>query len=248
MLKELLAIFKKDSKLDEAFSRSYEMLDITRDMFLKAKSSLRETDTNELDKSVYKQDKKINKFEREVRRDIMQHLTITGREGLASGLTLVSIIADIERIGDYTKNIVELAENHPTRLHAGKNEDNLEQVERAVEDAFARVRAVLETSDDKAAVEFIEDYIWLNPLCDRVVREYIKELDPLVSPGDAIALALYFRYLKRIHSHLRNVATSVYRPFHKIGFVSKKVKRRAWQKEDTPVEGEVENGDTEEDL
>ena len=41
------------------------------------------------------------------------------------------------------------------------------------------------------------------------------------------ALALYFRYLKRIHSHLRNVATSVYRPFHKIGFVSKKVKRRA---------------------
>lgn len=225
MLKELLAIFNKDSKLDEAFRRSYEMLDITRNMFLKARSSLRESDTNQLDTSVYKQDKMINKFEREVRRDVLQHLVITGQEGrLPSGLTLVSIINDIERVGDYTKNIVELAENHSKRLHAGNNEQNLKRVENAVDEAFVRVRAVLETSDESEAVSFIEDYIWLNPLCDQRVREYIKEMDHSVSPGDAVTLALYFRYLKRIHSHLRNVATSVYRPFHKIGFVSKRVK------------------------
>jgi phosphate uptake regulator len=227
MLKELLAIFNKDSKLDEAFRRSYEMLDITRDMFLKAKFSLRETDTNQLDGSIYKQDKQINKFEREVRKDVLQHLTIAGREGLPSGLTLVSIISDIERVGDYIKNMVELAENHPKRLHGGNNEDDLKRVEGAVEDAFARVRSVLETSNEEAAIAFIEDYIWLNPLCDQRVNEYIKEQDQSVPPADAVALALYFRYLKRIHSHLRNVATSVYRPFHKIGFVSKKVKRRA---------------------
>jgi len=226
MLKELLAIFNKDSKLDEAFRHSYEMLDITRDMFLKAKSSLREADNNQLDKSIYKQDKRINKFEREVRKGVLQHLTITGREGLPSGLTLVSIISDIERVGDYIKNMVELAENHPKRLHAGNNEENLCRVESAVEDAFVRVRAVLETSDEDEAVAFIEDYIWLNPLCDQRVTEYIKEMDQSVSPGDAVTLALYFRYLKRIHSHLRNVATSVYRPFHKIGHISKKVKRK----------------------
>jgi phosphate uptake regulator len=229
MLKELLAIFNKDSKLDEAFRRSYEMLDITKDMFLKAKYSLRERDTNQLDRSIYKQDKRINKFEREVRKDVLQHLTITGREGLPSGLTLVSIISDIERVGDYIKNMVELAENHPNRLHAGDDEEGLRRVESAVEDAFDRVRAVLETSDEEAAVAFIEDYIWLNPLCDQKVTEYIKGLDQSVPPGDVVALAMYFRYLKRIHSHLRNVATSVYRPFHKIGFVSKKVKRRAMQ-------------------
>jgi phosphate uptake regulator len=235
MLKELLAIFNKDIKLDEAFRRSYEMLDITRDMFLKAKFSLRETDTNQLDGSIYKQDKRINKFEREVRKDVLQHLTITGREGLPSGLTLVSIISDIERVGDYIKNMVELAENHRKRLHAGNNEENLRRVEDAVEDAFVRVRAVLETSDEEAAVAFIENYIWLNPLCDKIVREFIQEMDQSVPPGDAVALALYFRYLKRIHSHLRNVATSVYRPFHKIGFVSKKVKRLAY-KEETPLD------------
>jgi len=233
MLKELLTIFKKDTKLDDAFRRSYEMLDITRDMYLKARSSLRETETNKLDNSVYKQDKKINKFEREVRRDVLQHLTVTGREGLSSGLTLVSIIGDIERVGDYMKNIVELAENHPNRLHAGENEDNLKRVETAVEEAFLRVRAVLETSDEDAAVAFIEDYIWLNPLCDERVTQYIKELDQSVTPGDSVALALYFRYLKRIHSHLRNIATSVYRPFDKIGFVSKKLKNRLQREADS---------------
>ena len=231
MLRELLAIFKKDSKLDEAFRRSYEMLDITRDMFLKAKRSLRETETNQLDTSVYKQDKRINKFEREVRRDVLQHLAITGREGLSSGLTLVSIIIDIERVGDYTKNILDLAENHATRLHAGVNEENLKRVESAVDEAFVRVRRVLETSDEEEAMVFIKDYIWLNPLCDQRVTEYIKEMDQSVSSGDSVALALYFRYLKRIHSHLRNIATSVYRPFHKIGFVSKKIKQRGQPEE-----------------
>lgn len=234
MLKELLAIFSKDTKLDEAFGRSYEMLDITRDMFLKAKSSLRETDSNQLDMSIYKQDKKINKFEREVRRDVLQHLTITGPGNPAPGLTLVSIIGDIERIGDYIKNMVELAENHPSRLHAGRWEDDLSRVEIAVEEAFVRVRTLLETSDEEAAIAFIEDYIWLNPLCDQRVIDYVREIDQSVAPGDAVSLALYFRYLKRIHSHLRNVATSVYRPFHKIGFVSKKVRRHALEKEASP--------------
>lgn len=224
MLKELLAIFKKDSKLDEAFKQSYEMLDITKDMFLKAKRSLRETGTNELDTSIYDQDKRINRFERSVRRGVLQHLAIAGVKELPSGLTLVSIIIDFERIGDYTKNIVELAENHSARLHAGKHEDDLVRVELAVEEAFSRVRSVLETSDTNQAEAFIKDYIWLNPLCDERLRDYIKETDSSVSCGDAVSLALYFRFLKRIHSHLRNVTTSVYRPFHKIGFVSKKVK------------------------
>ena len=222
MLKELLTIFRKDSGLDQAFRRSYEMIDITKDMFLKAKRTLRETDTTELDTSVYEQDKKINKYQKEVRKDVLQHLSIAGVDRLSSGLTLVSIIIDIERIGDYTKNILELAENYKAKLHAGNGEEDLAKVEKAVLETFDHLRFILENTDEEAAVKLIREYLWVNPLCDKHIVAQIREEDKSISGGRSVTVALYFRYLKRINSHLRNITTSVSRPFHKIGFVSKK--------------------------
>lgn len=224
VLKELLTIFKKHSKLDEAFSRSYEMLDITKEMFLKARKTLRETDTDQLDVSVAELDKKVNKYQREVRKDVLQHLAVEGVEYLAPGLNVISIIIDLERIGDYAKNIVELAECHQAKLEAGSRQADLERIETAVENAFDRVRYILENSDQKGAEALIKEFIWINPLCDKHVRAFIKEEDESLSRRSTVALALYFRFLKRIHSHLRNIATTVYRPFHKIGFIPSKTK------------------------
>ena len=226
MLKELLAIFRKDSMLDTAFRQSYEMLDITKQMFLKARRTLRETDSVDLETSVYELDKKVNKYQREVRREVLQYLSVAGMERLASGLNLISIIIDLERIGDYTKNIVELAESHHARLNAGDREEDLRRIETALEEAFDRIRKVLENSDDKEAEALIKDYLWLNPLCDKQVQRFLKEEDESLSRRSAVALALYFRFLKRIHSHLRNIATTVYRPFHKTGFIPSKTKNR----------------------
>jgi hypothetical protein len=50
----------------------------------------------------------------------------------------------------------------------------------------------------------------------------VKEDDKSIGPGDAVSLGLYFRWLKRINSHLRNIVTSVVNPFDKIGFKPKK--------------------------
>lgn len=224
MLKELLTIFKKDTKLDQAYKRSFEMLDITREMFLEAKDSLRSSDSNKFDKPIFERDKEINRYEREVRRDVFQHLTVSGTEDLYSGLILVSIIIDIERVGDYTKNIFELAQNHPAKLKGGKFKEDLKNVEMAVEDTFVRVRKIFETADAVDAEELIQKYLWVNKLCDQRVIDYIKEADPKISSGDAVSLAMYFRYLKRINSHLRNIATSVCNPFDRIGFVPSKLK------------------------
>jgi len=226
MLKELLAIFRKDTMLDNAFRRSFETLDITKQMFLNARKNLRETDTVQLETSVYELDKKVNKYQREVRKEVLQHLSVAGVERLASGLNLISIIIDLERIGDYTKNIVEMAESHPARLNAGNREEDLKKIETALEEAFDRIRYVLENSDEEAARAMIKDYLWINPLCDQHVRGFIKEEDESLSRRSTVALALYFRFLKRIHSHLRNIATTVYRPFHKTGFIPSKAKNR----------------------
>ena len=124
MIKEILNIFKSDSLMDRAFKRSYEMLEITNQMFKESKRVLRDTDSSELNFDINDQDFIINKFQREVRKDVFNHLAISGNVELSSGMVLVSIVIDLERIGDFTKNIVEIAKNHPQRLHAGDFEND----------------------------------------------------------------------------------------------------------------------------
>lgn len=222
MFKKLLSVFKKYTLMDRAYKRSYLMLDITREMFLKAKESLRYKEDSEIDFNIYDRDAEINRFEREVRRDVFNHLVVSGAEGLPSGLVLVSIIIDIERIGDYTKNIVELALNHPGKLQGGNYEEDLKKVEAAVEDNLMKTRNCFESCDSASALKLFEEYKWVNPVCDKCLMSLIKEEDKNIQPGDAVALGIYFRWLKRINSHLRNIITSIVNPFDRIGFMPKK--------------------------
>ncbi len=223
MFKQLLSIFEKDTLMDRAYKRSFQMLEITRNMFLKAKQSLRQTDSNfvDIDIDIYDKDIEINKFEREVRRNVFNHLALSGTETLPSGLVLVSIIVDLERIGDYTKNMVELAMNHARKLQGGEFEPNLEKIETAVEDNFVRTRKCFEKADKDGAMQLLKDYEWVSRECDAMLMGLVKEEDPGISAGDAVSLALYLRWLKRIHAHLRNVTTSIVNPFDRIGFKPK---------------------------
>ncbi len=222
MFKYLLSIFKKDTLMDRAYKRSFEMLDITLEMFREAQDSLRNREDSEIDLNIKSKDKEVNKYEREVRRMVFNHLAVQGTVDLPSGLALVSIIIDIERIGDYTKNMVELALDHPGKLHGGLLEGALERIEEAVEDNFVTTRLCFEKEDAALAIELLDKYAWINDACDERVVDVVKEKDPSISPGDAASLVLYIRYLKRINSHLRNITTSVINPFDRIGFVPKK--------------------------
>ena len=218
MFKEWLSIFQKDTLMDRAYRRSFLMLDITQEMFLKAKNSLRYSHSDQVDIDIYDRDAEVNRYQREVRRDVFNHLAVSGAEKLPSGLVLVSIIIDIERIGDYTKNIVELALHHPGKLHGGKFEPDLQRVEGAVEDSFIRTKESFKAADEEAGQELLKEYEWVSRVCDDCLYRLVKEEDKNIRCGDAVSLALYFRWLKRISSHLRNITTSVVNPFDGIGF------------------------------
>lgn len=218
MWKQLMAILSADNLLKQACHQSYEMLEICQEMFLEAMTILRERDDAKLSEEIRQKDKIVNQYEQEVRRKVMTHCTVQGPTAVPGGMALVSIIIDIERIGDYTKNIVDLAKNHPTRLHGGGYEKDLQRIESAVKDNFARTRTSVESSDATAALRLLKDYEWVSVQCDDSLWEIVKEKDKDVPPGEAASLALYFRWLKRINAHLRNITTSVVNPFEKIGF------------------------------
>ena len=225
MIKEILSVFQSNSLMERAFEQSYEMLDITNEMFKVSKKVLRESDSNEFTYDIQGQDSKINKFQREVRKDVFNHLAMSGTDNLSSGMVLASIVIDLERIGDFTKNIVEIAQNHPQRLHAGDFEDELITLERAVEDTFGRTIYCFKNSDEKAAFNLLKEYKWMSKTFDAKIQSLMRGEDASLTSGSAVALAIYLRALKRIFSHLRNVTSSVVNPFHRIGFKPKKRKK-----------------------
>ena len=128
MFKEITRLFSSDDLLSQALDTCHEMLDIDLEMFKESKNSLRELDTAEIPIDIYAMDQKINSFERDVRRNVMTHLAVSGTNDISSGLVMVSVVIDIERIGDYTKNIYDLAVNHPKRLEAQSFESNLKDI------------------------------------------------------------------------------------------------------------------------
>lgn len=222
MFKKWLAIFKKDTLMDRAYQRSFDMLAITMAMCMEAKVSLRQRKDSEIDLSMKDKDKEVNKYEREVRRMVFNHLAVQGTADLPSGLALISIIIDIERLGDYAKNMLELAHDHPGKLHGGKFEEEFVRIEIAVENSFVQTKKCFEEGDADLALELLDQYAWVNDICDEIVKTVVKEKDSNIHPGDAAALVLYVRWLKRINSHLRNITTSVVNPFDRIGFQPKK--------------------------
>ena len=217
MLKQFLEILRKDNLLQQAFDRSIEMLDLDARMFSTAIESLRRRNDARLEMDVYAADQKINRFEREVRRKAMTHLALGQSADLHSGMVLISIVIDIERIGDYTKNIVDLALSHPERLDCGPFEKRVSRIESTVKNAFEILLEALPDSDSDAANEVMSEHWWISRKADDILNRLIEGESSVEAPH-AVAIALYSRYLKRISAHQMNIASSIVNPFDRIGF------------------------------
>ena len=219
MFKQIFDIFKSDSLYEQALLECHEMLDIDLTMYKESIKSLRKSDSADIKIDIYAMDKKINEFERDVRRKVMTHLAVGGKEDIGSGLVLVSVVIDIERIGDYTKNIYDLAVNHPKKLDAGSIEDRLHDVETISFNLFAESIEAFKNQDIDKARNLMGEYKQnLSSQCDAITNDIIMGKISDLDRGTAASVALYSRYLKRIAAHSRNLISSVVNPFERIGY------------------------------
>ncbi len=218
MFKIFQDIFSKKNLLVESLEESWIMLEIDREMFDASVKSLREQDTADVEVDIYKRDLEVNRFEMAVRKKVLTHLSVSGPTDLSIGLTLVSIISDIERIGDYTKNIYELAKEHPTRLTGGPWEEELKVIERKVSESFELLVEALKESDKDKGHEIIQNLAKVKDQCDDYVMQLIKGKGEDLKTGEAVSLALYMRYLKRVSSHIQNITSSIVNPFHRLKY------------------------------
>ena len=224
MFKKFKEMFAAENLLDDAFRTTLTMLEFDRQMYEASKKTLRESNTDQLPFDIKKTDRKINKYEREVRRKVLTHLTVSGIHNLIPGLALVSIVIDVERIGDYTKNIYELATQHKQMLKAGKYEQTLVEIEQVIEDVFPKVIDVLQSQDKQVARSVMQVEEETATKCKTVASAIMEEDNKDLSISSAVCLALYVRYLKRVDAHLTNIASSIVNPFARIGFREKQGK------------------------
>jgi phosphate uptake regulator len=197
------------------------MLHVDLEMFEAATHSLRRKDSARIDLDIYASDQMINAYEREVRRKVFTHLTVASERDLHAGLVLVSVVIDIERIGDYTKNIVELALNHPTKLECGPFEEDIRRIENTVRTMFRLLLEALPANDEAKAAEVMSEHWWITRRVGGIVTDLLAKDEPCLQCRDAVATVLYARYLKRISAHLMNIASSVVNPLDRIGFREK---------------------------
>ena len=216
--KELIELWRTANSMTQALEESHVMLENTSKMFTASVQSLRKSDSAEVNIDIYAMDQQINQYEQDVRRKVLKHLAITGGTNVIPGLILTSIVIDIERIGDYTKNIKDLASHHPNRLTAGRYDSELIKIETGVGEIYEQILPMLRSSNAEGARRLMEGNWWILRKCDEIVTELIGSPDPEITPNDAVATALYTRYLKRIAAHLMNIASSIFNPFERIGF------------------------------
>ncbi|MHC4399868.1 MAG: PhoU domain-containing protein [Planctomycetota bacterium] len=195
-----------------------QMLDAGRHVFdTAANALLGGTDLEVIRKDLFKTDKRINRAERQIRREIVVHASVHGSADFPACLVLMSIVKDAERIGDYGKNLFDLAELAPEKPE-GKYRDSLVELKDQISRLMAGCREVLDADDQETATRLIVEAKTVEDVCDEKVRSLVQGND---AGRMAPAYVLAYRYFKRVTAHVRNVASSVVQPVHKLDFTSK---------------------------
>lgn len=221
MLREFLSIFRSGQPLEAMGENFAQMLKLTYEQTIQAgeiyfgKAASPDERTQ-----IYKWDVKVNKLERAIRKQVIAHLSVRGNTAsLPYSLLLMSLVKDVERIGDYAKNLSEVVELHSGPLPDDEIVAELREIRSGVEGAFAVTADVFASSDRERAVELIREGRDLTHRCDALVQRIAGSSH---DAGITTALVLGTRFYKRIGAHAINILSSVVMPLHKLDYYDEK--------------------------
>jgi len=111
MFKNLLSFWKGKDFLVQVLEDFKCMLDDSETMFeaVCAQLLLGKEEGNLKDK-IYSIDKQVNNLQKEIRRRIVEHLSLQPSVDVNACLILMSVVKDAERLGDYSKNLYEVTQ------------------------------------------------------------------------------------------------------------------------------------------
>ena len=210
--------------MDRIRDHLLDMLDMDRQTFdLASIRLLSGQDVDGVRSDVISSDDQVNQLVQQVRRELVVHASAHGALSEIPVLLLyMSLVKDLERIGDHAKNLLDVALAGGDLSGDADDRDDLDAYREQVSQLIGDVRGIFASQDGDEATRVLTHWGLISRELDTLVDALVTTEAPA---RHAVPRALYYLYLKRIVAHLMNVLTALVMPLDKVDF---------WQEQGSP--------------
>ena len=221
----VMSFFRRsdDSGLGHIEAQVQRMVNDARHTFDLAMNALAGGSVASVADEVRRTDRQINVTEMEIRRELVVHFSVHAGGDATEMLVFMNMIKDLERIGDYNKNIFDLAEEGVSFAEA----EDLERIlgfRDEVSSRIALMGEILTERDEERARSYIARGDELRREFDALVNELVHSTGQALQ---AVPRALLYRFLKRVTAHSLNVVSAVVMPVDRLDYFDEDVEDRA---------------------
>ena len=212
----VMSFFRKPEEggLESIESQVQRMVNDARHTFDLALSALTGGPVDTVAEEVRRTDRGINATEVEIRRALVVHTSVHGGADTSEMLVFMNMVKDLERIGDYNKNIFDLAEEGVSFIDSPDLESIL-GLRDEISSRIALMGEILSSRDEERARIYIERGDELRRHFDSRISELLHSTEPAVT---SVPKALLYRFLKRVTAHSSNVVSAVVMPVDQLDY------------------------------
>ncbi len=220
MFRNLLSFWKGKEFLAQVFEEFKDMLDQTECMYKMVCSTLLDNvEEPDLKEKIYEIDKKVNRLQKDIRKRIVEHLSLQPTVDVPACLLLMSVVKDAERLGDYSKNLYEVTGLLQKPIDRPVFSQYFGELDKDILTLFRQTKDAFMEADRSKAESSWNDEHRLAIQCDRIVKQVVKSN---LSVNEAVCFVLIARHFKRLVAHLVNIATSVILPISDLDYFDEK--------------------------
>ncbi|MEX2583103.1 MAG: PhoU domain-containing protein [Gemmatimonadota bacterium] len=206
---------QSSERLDRIEAKVQGMLIHDRHEFDLAMAALfGDTKAEDVNDELRSTDRKVNQLEREIRRDLLVHVSVSGSIETPAVLVYMSVVKDIERVGDYAKNLLDLAIDG-ANFGVISNAEEWRTLAAEVSQFISDAGAAFETRDDTRCRSLLANG-------DKLLQFFDERVTLLVQGNweddQPVPRALAHRYLKRVVAHLMNLLSAVVMPLDRLDY------------------------------
>ncbi len=214
MITYILELMRRNKLMNVVESDVKKMMETAHEIF--NASSMAVIDGKPVDFDLYARDREINYLVIKTRKRIVEHLSVSQTKNPIAELIFITLINNIERIGDHSKNMYDVYRKLGGQVAETKYLAEVKSIRDQVESYFPKAAKALFNDDEAMAREAMDGHLKVTKAYDKFLEEIMRDKE--IDTSQAVALAIVMRSLKRVSSHLKTISTTAVNPFMLLGF------------------------------